>query len=529
MNASPSLELNKAAEEESATSNLSSTSSPNCSNQIETPSDRSLLRSLAWSAAGDWGTQIFTWAATLQIMRMVAPRDYGIVAMAGILMPYMGQLTGLGFPRAVVALRNLTADQIAQMNTLSLLSATSLFLLGVAIAKPFAAFFHTPALAPVFIVACAGLIMSALVAVPTATLGKELRFRLLSILGIVCALVTALGTLLLAWLGLGYWALILGGLAASFIKIAVIERIRPTRLAWPRFSSLREPLRFGWQVSISLMALNSYQCLDNFVAGRVLGAAALGFYGMAWELANVPIDKIASLITTVIPAYLSAVQDRPEALRRYLRGLTEVIALGTFPGTIGLSLVAPEFVPAVFGHKWDGMIAPLQVLSFYAAFRSIMALLPKVLWSIGRARFVMSNDLAALVLMPIAFYIGSHRGTVGIAWSWVVAYPFVVVPLYYQTFKAIGMKLGDYLRALVPASTGIIVMIPVVEWVRHRLATTGPLLARLALEVFAGALVYFATVWLLHKDRVLLLIRTVKETWQRKSSPAQESASLPLG
>jgi len=491
---------------------------PTPSSATPRPTDHSLLRSLAWSAAGDWGTQVFTWAATLQIMRLVAPRDYGIVEMAAILMPYMGQLTGLGFPRAVIALPHLTDDQLAQMNTVSLLSAVMLFGLGCAIAKPFAAFFNTPALAPVFMVSCAGLIMSALVAVPTAALGKQLRFRFLSILNIVCALTTALGTLVLAWMGMGYWALILGGLVASIIKIVVIQRVRPTRLAWPRFSSIREPLQFGWRISVSLVALNSYQRLDNFVAGKMLGATALGFYGMAWELANVPIDKVASLITAVIPAYLSAVQDQPAALRRYLRGLTEVIALGTFPGTIGLSLVAPEFVPAILGHKWDGMIAPLQVLSFYAGFRSIMALLPKVLWSTGHVRYVMWNDLAALVLLPVAFYIGSFRGTLGIAWAWVVFYPFIVLPLYHKTFKAIGMRVGEYLRALRPATTATVAMIPAVEWVRHSAPLSQPLLARLALEVAAGAFVYLATLWLLHRDRVLLLVRTVKNVWQQKSS-----------
>jgi PST family polysaccharide transporter len=524
MKPSQFLDPNTPVQEESEIANVSPAPILNPLKQPEIPSDRSLLRSLAWSAASDWGTQIFTWAATLQIMRLVAPSDYGIVAMAGILMPYMGQLTGLGFRRAVVALRHLTEDQLAQMNTLSLLSAVTLFAFGCAIAKPFAAFFNTPALAPVFIVSCAGLIMSALVAVPTAILGKELRFRLLSILGIVGALGTALGTLVMAWLGLGYWALILGGLAASVINIVVIQRVRPTRLAWPRYSSLREPLRYGWQISISLIALNSYQRLDNFVAGKMLGAAALGFYGMAWELANVPIDKIASLITTVIPAYLSAVQDRPAKLRRYLRGLTEVIALGTFPGTVGLSLVAPEFVPAVFGHKWDGMIAPLQVLSFYAGFRSIMALLPKVLWSIGRTRYVMFNDLAALVLLPVAFYIGSYRGTVGIAWAWVAAYPFVVTPLYYTTFRAIGMKTGEYLRALVPATNATIVMAVAVTAVRHVLNPGRSLLFRLALEVASGALVYIITLWLLHRDRVLALIQIVRKQFAEKTSLASTAS-----
>jgi len=480
-----------------------------------TPSDRSLARSIAWNAASDWGTQIFTWLAFLEVMRLLTPADFGIAAMAGLLMPYLGQLCGLGFGRAVVVLRDLSDDQLAQMNTVNSALGVALFLLAAIFAKPFAAFFKTPRLAPVFIVTCSSLILSALCAVPSSSLAKELRFRFLSVLGATVTMIAAIATLILALLGFGYWAIVLGNLFASLVRAVVILWVRPCRFVRPHLSSLREPIRFGRDLSVSMVALNSYQRLDNFVAGRVLGESALGFYGTAWELANIPIEKVTSLVTTVIASYLSAVQDQPAALRRYVRGLTEVIALATFPATIGLSLVAREFVPLIFGHKWDGMIAPLQVLSFYAAFRSVMALMPKVLTAVGNIRYVMWNDVLALVLLPVSFYIGSYRGTVGIAWAWVVAYPFIVLPLYRKTFIAIDMRLADYLRALKPALSGTVALIIGVECVKRSLPSNSPLLVRLVVEVAVGVLVYVGTLWLLHRDRVGVLIETARTLWPR--------------
>jgi teichuronic acid exporter len=471
--------------------------------------DYSLFRSIAWNAAGDWGTQLFTWLMFLVVMRLLTPKDFGIMALAGILIPYMSALTGLGFGRAVIAVRDLTDDQLAQMNTLSIFSAVILFLLGVAIAKPFAAFFKIPAVAPVFIVCCSGLIVGALAGVPGAVMAKEMRFRFLTVLGVTCTMIAAITTFTCAWLGFGYWALLIGSMVSAITRTATILWVRPTRLVWPRLSSLRKPFRFGWRISVAMVALNSYQRLDDFVAGKMLGPTALGFYGNAWELANVPIEKVASLVTTVIPSYFSAVQNDPAALRRYLRVLTEMIALATFPATVGLSLVAPEAVPVIFGHKWVGMVGPLQVLSFYAGFRSIVALLPKLLTSVGQVHFVMWNELAGLVILPVGFYIGSYRGVTGIAWAWVLAYPLVVVPLYRKVFRTIGMSIGEYLRALRPSLTGTILMIPAVEGVRHSLATTGPLFLRLILEVAAGALVYVGTLWLLHRERVIGLVRSV--------------------
>ena len=373
-----------------------------------------------------------------------------------------------------------------------------------------------------FIVSCSGLIVGALAGVPGAVLAKELRFRFLTVLGVTCTMVAAITTLTFAWLGFGYWALLIGSMISAIIRTATILYLRPTRLVWPRLSSLRKPLRFGWRISVAMVALNSYQRLDDFVAGKMLGPTALGFYGNAWELANVPIEKVASLVTTVIPSYFSAVQNDPAALRRYLRVLTEMIALATFPATVGLSLVAPEAVPLIFGHKWEGMIGPLQILSFYAGFRSIVALLPKLLTAVGKVHYVMWNELAGLVILPVAFYIGSFRGTTGIAWAWVFAYPLVVVPLYYKTFHSIGMSIREYVRALRPSLTGTVVMIPAVEWVRHTLAPTHSLLLRLIVEVAAGAVVYAAVLWLLHRNRVIELARGLKNLRLQRTQLARE-------
>jgi O-antigen/teichoic acid export membrane protein len=479
--------------------------------------DRSLVRSVAWNAASSWVIQIVSWLVSLEVMRLLNPQDFGIAAMAIVLLPFLGSIAGLGIPRAIVALPDFTENQLAQLSAVNVIMGCFCLLLGIVIAKPFAAFFRTPPLATLLIVYSFGVLMSALTGVPRALLLKERRFRFTSTLAIITMLLGSVTVVWLALLGFGYWALILGNMIPSVFATTVILCVHPFKLAWPRFNSIREPLRFGWHITVSTMALNGYERLDNFVAARVLGQAALGLYGNAWNFANVPMEKVASMVTTVIPSYLAVVRDDAAALRRYLYGLTEVVALGAFPACIGLGLVARECVPLILGHKWDGMIPPLQVLSCYAAFRAIVALLPKVLAAVGNSRYVMWNDLAALVILPIAFYVGSYRGITGIAWGWVVAYPIVVLPLYKKTFDAIDARIGDYLRSVRPAFTGTIAMIPAVEWVKHTLDPSRPLWSRLVIEVAAGALVYTGAVLLFHRQRALLMIELVKKSLHGKA------------
>jgi len=195
------------------------------------------------------------------------------------------------------------------------------------------------------------------------------------------------------------------------------------------------------------------------------------------------------------------VQTDLAAVRRYLRNLTEGVALLTFPACVGLALVAREFVPIVLGSKWHDAIAPLQILAAYAAFRSIVALLPKVLTAMGNARFVMWNDLATLIVMGSAFYVGSRWGVAGIAWAWFFAYPPVVIPLYRKTFATIEMQVGEYLECIRPALEGTLVMIVGVLTI-GRILGPAPLFARLVVEVGTGVALYSGTLFLRHQKRM---------------------------
>ena len=476
--------------------------------------DRSLINSLAWRAAGDWISQIFSWASLLIIVRLLTPADFGIIGMAVILFPYLRYISEFGIPRAIITLPNLTEDQIAQLNTIALSLGLGTFGISIALARPLALFFRTPALTPVVMVTCLALIPMGTKAASEGVLLKEMRFRLLSWYDVISATAAALVTLLLAWLGMGYWALAIGNLSATVVRTGMVLYARPHRFALPRLDTIREPLRFGWQVLVSAVALNSYQRLDNVTAGRVLGQTALGFYGMAWTLANVPLEKFTSLVTNVLPTYLAAVQKQPAALRRYLRVFTETVALVTFPAAIGLGLVARELIPLALGQRWIGVIPPLEVLSVYAAFRSIMALLSKVLTAVGSPGFVMWNELLALAVLPVAFWLGSHWGTEGIAWGWVLAYPIVAIPLYRRTFQTIGMKAGEYLRALRPAFDSTGVMLLGVGFLKLTIPASKPLIVRLVLEILTGAVLYIATLVVLHRKRTVALLGLVKKIRQ---------------
>ncbi len=470
----------------------------------------SLAANLAWRALTNWSSQIVSWAALLVVVRLLSPADFGLVGMSVVLYSYLKFLGSFGIQATVLRHRDLDEETLAQLNTMGVVFGVGSFLLACLLAWPASWFFKAPRMAPVAIVTCIALISLGLRSVPEGLMNKHMRLKSLSVFDALRDIMSAVVTVLLAWLGFHYWALVLGNLLSEIARCAVILSVQRHRFAWPRMATVREPLLFGWRVLVWTFAWSTYSTLDNVTAGRVFGQAGLGLYAMAWNLANVPLEKVVSLVTTLVPAYFSRVQKDMAALRNYVRTLSEMIALAMFPATVGLALVAREAVPLVMGPKWNGMIGPLQVLSAYATFRALVALLPKVLTAVGNARYVMRVEVTGLVLMPIAFWIGSHWGLRGIACGWIVAYPVIAGAHYWKTLKTIQMGVGDYIGALRPALHGTAAMIIVVLALQWKLPPTHYRWLHLITEIAAGAAAYLATVLLLHRERVMYFLSVAR-------------------
>jgi O-antigen/teichoic acid export membrane protein len=482
--------------------------------------DKHLVGGIAWTAAAKWSSQILTWLCLLIVARLLIPSDFGIVGVAGVYLGLVAVFSEFGFGSAVITLRDLTVDEIAQINTISGISGTIGFIVSCALATPIGWFFRAPVLPAVIVVMSTNFLIAGFKTVPSSLLQREFKFKRLSLIDTVAAITQSLCVLLLAWKGAAYWSLALGSVIATLVSTTLNVASRPSGFARPRLRSITRALNFSWQVLVARFSWNLYSDADFLVAGRVLGASALGAYTFAWNLATLPIEKVTGLVGQVTPAFFSANQSNLGELRRYLLTLTEGIALVTFPATIGLGLLAPEFVALVLGERWSVVVAPLEVLAFYGSIRSVSALLGPMLTAMRETRFLMWINVMAVVLMPTAFYIGSRWGPPGIAWGWIVAYPLVTLPLYVRTFRKIGLPVRKYLVALRPALDASLAMILGVGVLKWAVTPAWPLYVRFAIEVTGGASVYLIVLSALHGERLRSFLRLYRHIRASDSATA---------
>lgn len=460
------------------------------------------MSGLAWTSIIRWSSQILTWAATIFVARLLTPADYGLVGMAALYMGLISVLSEAGIGTAAVIDRSLTRRQLAELNTVSLLAGMVGLASAILVSGYLGSFFNAPKLPPVLSVMGIGFVITALRAIPQASLRRDLRFKAVAFLLGLGNITQALATLALAYAGYGYWALVFGSLAGSLVGTTAMVLKSPSGFAVPSWRSTRETLMLSRNILVSRLSWYVYSNADFLVVGKFLGQAPLGVYTIGWSIANMPIEKISATVNSVAPSVFAAAQQDLAEMRRYLRLTTEGVAVVVFPAVVGLGLIADDFVRLVLGNTWAGAVAPLRMLCFYAAFRSVAPLLPPVLNTTGESRYAMRIAMLAAVVLPFGFYIASAWGVVGVAAAWIIVHPLVTLPVARKVMRVLDMPAGEYLRAMWPAISSSGTMAAGVLLVRGALPPGASVVSRLAAQVGTGAIVYAATMLTLHRSRI---------------------------
>ena len=472
--------------------------------------DRHLISGVLWTGIAKWGTQALSWASTIIVARLLTPADFGIVSLATVYLGLLSLVSEFGVGTAIVSLRDLDEDQVAQLNSFAVALGIVGFLFSCVAARPMGRYFNVPQLPIALVVMSLGFVVSAFQSVPMALLQRDLQFKTLSVIDGIRAVVLAAATVGFALAGLGYWTLIYGSLLSTALGTGLIVFRSPHRFARPNLESLRHAMVFSWRVLVARLAWYSYSNADFVVAGKTLGQTALGSYTLAWNIATMPVEKITSLIGGVTPAFFSTIQNDRAELRKYLLNITEGVALLTFPAAFGLALIAKPFVITLLGPKWSSVVVPLQLLTVYVSVRSISPILPHVLNVTGGTRFGMWSALLNVVLFPPAFYIGSRWGASGIATAWIAIYPISIVPLYWRVFRDIQLRLSQYLKVLIPALTSSLVMALGVFITSRTLPASLPGVVILVLLVVVGIVLYVASILLFFRDRASAIYRRLR-------------------
>ncbi len=310
-----------------------------------------VAKGAAWTVTFRMADRVLGLISTLILARLLAPDDFGLIAMAMTLIGLVEVITVGEFSSAIIQNANAERDHYDTAWTLNLLFGLTAATLLIAFAFPTSAFFKEPRL--VFVIFALSLlpVLDGLFNIGCVDFRKHLQFEKDFVLQVGRKLSGFLVVVPLAFITRSYWALVVGMIAGRAGGLALSYFLHPFR---PRFSVASARSLFGF--SGWLMVNNALNFLNlrgaHLVIGRLLNSQSLGLYTVAYEMAHLPTSELASPINRAIfPGYAKLQDDRPALQNAFLR-VIGLIAVITIPAGIGMACIAHLFVPAVLGPKW---------------------------------------------------------------------------------------------------------------------------------------------------------------------------------
>ena len=462
-----------------------------------------VLSGLKWTVGVRVTSQILSWLATLFVIRLLQPEDFGLQAMVMVFMSLVLLLSTAGAEQAIIQAKTLDSDQIQKLFGVLVLLNVGLGGLQIAGAPLIAAYYQDPRVVPLMIALSAGLLTVPFVCIPAGLLAREMNFKHYSLADMSKAITSSIATLTLAWRGYGVWSLVLGQLAGMLMHAVFLNVVKSWRRI-PKFSlrGVEGLVQFGGTVLGAYLVWTCCWGADAFLGGRFLGAEVLGIYAVAAELSLLPMRKVMPLLHQVaFPAY-SQLQDKPEEMSWYFVKALRLVSLLMVPLAFGFAAVAQWAVPLFLTDRWEVIVTPIMLLSLTIPLRAIVTMNGPLLNALGLARVNLTNAVIALAILVPGLVIGMQWGLLGLCVAWAAAFPIVFVVLSLRTVRILGMPPTDFIVAVLPAIASGVAML-VVLWLAGSLPLIGSndIVALLVL-VPAGALVYFGIVKLFFPERL---------------------------
>lgn len=480
-------------------------------------------RAVFWRSGTQILSQIVSWAATLAVIRILDPSDYGLFAMTSVVLVFLNFLNGYGFVSALIQSESIEPVRIRQAFGMLILLNSGLALIQLFIAAPLAAaYYREPMVAEMLRWQSLIYLATPFLILPEALMTRELEFKKPAMINLVTSLVGAAVSLGLALWGAGLWTLVFAPISIFWSRaILLMAATRFWVLPSFDFRGAGHIFTFGTALLIGHGFYIVQSQSDIFIAGRHFDTHDLGLYAEALFLTQLFATKfIPPLNEVAFPAY-ARIQNDPGKLAYSFLKAVRLIMLVAFPLYFGMAVTAGPFVATVMGAKWLEATPIVAILALAMPVATLQFLFQPAVNALGLPGVTMRNSLAGAIIMPLVYLVAIRFGATGLAWGWLVSFPLLLAFTIYQSRTHIGFGASQLIAAILPGLGAAAAMAALV-WLldRYLLETVLPHLApifHLLLLAGAGALIYAALLWFGSRNTAMEVINLVV----RRKAPAE--------
>ena len=443
-----------------------------------------------WSAFERFGHQVCIFIVQIVLARILAPEEFGLIALVAAIIVISSVLIDAGFGRAIIQKKELSSEDKSSVFyfniILAVLLAGGLFLAAPVIGR----FYGEPVLVPILNVLTLALVIGSFGLVHTALLNRDLRFKDLSKATLPSSIISGLIGIIMALQGYGVWALVGQALLGRLLQVLLVWYIYPWR---PRhgfhWGCIAEMFPYGSRLALSSLLDQGFRNIYVLVIGKVFNPVDVGFFQRARSFQQLPVANFQSILNRVAFPMFSKFGDDPKGLRRLV---SKALHVGTLFGFLSMALIAAVAEPMVVllvGEKWLPTVALLRPLCLVGALFPLHSVNTNVLMSMGHSDYFLRLELIKKAFIIINILVTASIGVRAMVWGMLAVSILSLLVNTYYTKRLIGYGLLNQFL-----DVGRIMILGGVVYLGSAWAAS--LMTGYWLELMVGPLVGFVISWI---------------------------------
>lgn len=440
-------------------------------------------KGLLWSSVENFSNQGVQFIFSIILARILAPSDYGVVAMVAIFFAVAQSFVDSGFSNALIRKKDRTEEDMSTCFYFNIVVGLVAYAVLFVISPWVAEFYNQPILSPIVRVSGLNVLLNSLCVVQQAKLTFNIDFKSQAKVTLTATIISGTIGVILAYMGYGVWSLVWQGVASAVCRTCLLWIIAGWRPK-SRFSKQSFHYLFGYGSKLLASGLldTIYNNVYPIVIGKFYSPAQLGLFSRAQGWASLPSSNITRILQRVTFPVLSSIQDDEERLRADYRCLLKMSAFVVFPLMLLLAAVASPLIRVVITSKWDCCAIYLQVVCFAMMWYPIHAINLNLLQVKGRSDLFLRLEIIKKILGITIMCVTIPLGVLAMCYGMVVSSVLCLFINTYYTGKLINVGFLKQMKDLFPVFSisflsGIMAYLVVIsfdiEWVRLILGLFG--------------------------------------------------------
>lgn len=471
-----------------------------------------------WFAVTSFTGQAISWVFTFYVIRLLDPKDFGLMTMASLLTAYLQMFGELGVGATIIHKSEVDQKFLSTAFWLVLFIGTLLGGATLILAYPTAWIFSNSELIPVTQFISILFVVSALSTVPYHLLARNFQFKTIGTINLIAMLVASVLSVVLALKGYGVYTLIWTNICQSSIKLLLFflaSKWKPSLHF--AVADIKETMGYGITMALSGTAVKLYQTLDKLVIGRFFGANPLGYYQNAITISSMPLDKVWPIFQQILfPLFSRAREDASTCAEIYLHTLKHYLLI-VAPIYLGCAIVADNLILVMLGEKWAPLAPLLQIFCFVKIFQVLTSYHVVLDNTTGHHKSALYFNFASATLIPALMWSGAQLSFKSAIYPWMTVYPLLCGAWLFWSLRKNSISILAYLKTVAEGFMAAVIMFAGLALMQslHVFSKLSAGMERLSAQIGVGVILFAIAVLFLQKSLLLSTIQFLR----KKPSP----------